>query len=255
MSKDMTNINDFFLTTNSIENKSLEDYEKAELLVNAAKAFSRSTHQCVYIIDYFKKNFLYVSENISYWCGLSADKVKEIGYKLYIEHVPEEEQQMLLEINQKGFELYNHIPVEERVHSSISYDFHIVNNKKKRLINHHLTPMLLDSTGHIWLALCTISMSSATKAGNIVFKKEGESSFYEFSLSKHKWEQKEGISISEIEKDILILSAQGQTMNEIADKLCKSIDTIKTYKRVLFLRLGVKNIVEAISFASNYRMI
>lgn len=248
-------IEDFFLTTNRVETSPILDYKKAELLVNAAKAFSRSTHQCVYVIDYFKKNFLYVSENISYWCGYSADDVKDMGYKFYLKNVPEEEQQMLLEINQKGFEHYNSIPVEDRVHSSISYDFHIINNKKRRLVNHHLTPMLLDEEGRIWLALCTISISSSTKAGNIVFKKEGENSFFEYSLTKHRWVQNKGISISEVEKDILLLSAQGYTMNEISDKLCKSIDTIKTYKRVLFSRLGVKNIVEAISFASNYRLL
>ena len=53
-----TNVGDFFLVSNSVYNVTDEDYLKINLLVNAAKAFARSTHQCVYIIDYFKKNFL-----------------------------------------------------------------------------------------------------------------------------------------------------------------------------------------------------
>ena len=52
-----TNVGDFFLVSNSVYNVTDEDYLKINLLVNAAKAFARSTHQCVYIIDYFKKNF------------------------------------------------------------------------------------------------------------------------------------------------------------------------------------------------------
>ena len=45
---------DFFLHSNEVNYINREDYEKIELLVNAAKAFARSTYQCVYIIDYFR---------------------------------------------------------------------------------------------------------------------------------------------------------------------------------------------------------
>lgn len=46
----------FFLHSNKVEHISKEDYDKIELLVNAAKAFARSTYQCVYIIDYFHQD-------------------------------------------------------------------------------------------------------------------------------------------------------------------------------------------------------
>lgn len=45
--------NDFFLHSNEVNHIAKEDYGKIDLLVNAAKAFARSTYQCVYIIDYF----------------------------------------------------------------------------------------------------------------------------------------------------------------------------------------------------------
>ncbi len=38
--------NDFFLHSNVVNHISKEDYGKIELLVNAAKAFARSTYQC-----------------------------------------------------------------------------------------------------------------------------------------------------------------------------------------------------------------
>lgn len=76
-----TNIGDFFLVSNSVYNITDEDYLKINILINAAKAFARSTHQCVYIIDYFKQNFLYVSENLAYWCDQTSDKIKDFGSK------------------------------------------------------------------------------------------------------------------------------------------------------------------------------
>lgn len=249
-----TTTGDFFIMSNSIHNVTEEDYQKINILINAAKAFARSTHQCVYVIDYFKQNFLYVSENLGYWCGKTSDEIKDFSYRFYLDFVPEKEQQMLLEINKKGFDLFNEIPISERLDYTISYDFHIIHGKKLKLVNHHLTPMVLTKDGRIWLALCTISMSARNTPGYIIMKKSGSKSYYEYLLDKHKWIKKEGIALSETERDVLTLSAQGYTMNDIADKLCKSVDTIKAYKRALFAKLGVKNIAEALSHAINYKL-
>lgn len=67
--------NDFFLHSNEVNHIAKEDYGKIELLVNAAKAFARSTYQCVYIIDYFYQNFIYASDNLAYLCGLQPEQL------------------------------------------------------------------------------------------------------------------------------------------------------------------------------------
>ena len=124
-----TNVGDFFIGSYSDYNITDEDYQKINLLINSAKAYARSTHQRVYIIDYFKQNFLYVSENLAYWCGQTSDKIKDFGYNFYLNYVPENEQKMLLEINKKGFDLFNEIPITERLDYTISYEFHIVQGR------------------------------------------------------------------------------------------------------------------------------
>ena len=97
--------NDFFLHSNVVNHISKEDYDKIELLVNAAKAFARSTYQCVYIIDYFHQDFIYASDNLAYLCGLEPEQLMEAGYQMYIDHVPDADLQMLLEVNKKGFDI------------------------------------------------------------------------------------------------------------------------------------------------------
>lgn len=249
------NIGDFFLTTNTVKGISNEEYKKTELLISAAKAFARSTYQCVYIIDYFKQEFVYVSENLALLCGQPIEKIMDFGYNLYLEHVPEKEVEMLLEINKKGFDLFSSFPPHERLNYSIQYDFHLINKKKPYLIHYTLTPMTLTQEGKIWLALCTVSMSSRNTPGHIVMKKENSKEYHEYDLMRHKWILKEEKNLSETERDVLWLSTQGYTMNDIADKLCKSVDTIKSCKRSLFTRLGVKNIAEALYHAVNYRLL
>ena len=44
-------------------------------------------------------------------------------------------------------------------------------------------------------------------------------------------------------------------MNDISDILCKSIDTIKANKKSLFSKMGVRSIAEAVSYATNYKML
>ena len=131
------NIGNFFLTTNSISGISDEEYKKVESFISAARAFARSTYQCVYIIDYYKREFLYVSENLALLCGQPIDKIYNFGYNLYLEHVPDKEVDMLLEINKKGFDLFSSFPLEERLDYSIQYDFHLINKRKP-----YLMPML-----------------------------------------------------------------------------------------------------------------
>ena len=216
---------------------------------------SSSTYQCVYIIDYFHQDFIYASDNLAYLCGLEPEQLMDAGYQMYIDHVPDADLQMLLEVNKKGFDLFNELPVGDRLDYTISYDFHLTNGKYSRLIHHHLTPILLSDDGRIWLALCTVSLAATDEPGHIIMQKNGERSYFEYSTSRHKWEKKEGITLSETERDVLRLSAQGYTMNDIADRLCKSVDTIKACKRNLFAKMGVKNIAEALFHAANYQMI
>ena len=143
---------DFFLHSNEVNHINREDYEKIELLVNAAKACARSTYQCVYIIDYFHQDFIYASDNLAYLCGLEPEQLMEAGYQMYIDHVPDADLQMLLEVNKKGFDLFNELPVGDRLDYTISYDFHLTNGRHSRLIHHHLTPILISDDGRIWLA-------------------------------------------------------------------------------------------------------
>ncbi|MCM1521903.1 MAG: helix-turn-helix transcriptional regulator [Muribaculaceae bacterium] len=58
-----------------------------------------------------------------------------------------------------------------------------------------------------------------------------------------------------IEREILSLSTQGLTVREIAAFVNKSEDTVKTYKRAVFEKLGVDNISQAVSMAQNFNLI
>ena len=120
----MTQINDFFIDKNRVDGITEEDYERVQPKIEAVAAAARTTTNSIYIIDYHKRNFLYSSENPM----LVPVGLKDMGYSLYIDYVPKEEQAMLLEINRAGFEEFSRIDLANKMEFVISYDFHFIQN-------------------------------------------------------------------------------------------------------------------------------
>lgn len=248
-------IDDFFKPVELGISPSIKDYEKAESCIIAADAFSRVSNQCVYIIDYHKQGFLYVSDNPLFLCGETSKSVLKAGYLFYVTHVPEKDLKMLLKINEAGFEFFKQIVVEDRLKYTITYDFHLMQRDKRLLlINHKLTPLALDTQYNMWLALCVVNHSSNDTAGNIIISKKDGSETFEYDLISQKWIPQKKTKLTRQEKEILILSVKGLTMNEIAERLGVAITTIKFHKKNIFNKLKVKNISEAISCAANYNI-
>lgn len=247
--------NDFFIPDNEIRLVKELDYSCVNEYIDSAEAFSRASYQSVYIIDYFKHNFLYVSPNPMFLCGLSPEHVKELGYRFYLDCVPENEQSLLLMLNKAGFSFYNELPVIDRKKWYISYDFHILNDGRKILVNHKLTPLALTSDGRIWLALCVVSAATHTDAGHIEMHRADSSEYYVYNVVSRKWHKREMPMLTSGEKSVLSLSIQGYTMAEIAEKICLSPDTIKKYRQRIFDKLDVRNISEAIVAATNNKLI
>lgn len=252
----MADINDFFSIRNSVNQVHDTDLSSQDNYLDVVKAFERISYQSIYLIDYQKKNFEYVSDNPLFLCGHSAKEVEQMGYAFYFKYVVESDLDMLLKINSKGFEYYDQIPKDERTHYTISYDFHLKNNEGKVfLINHKLTPLFLNQEGKIWKALCMVSLSSEQQSGNITIYKHGDNEIAEYDLEGNFWRKKEKIVLSDREIDILKLSTSGFTVSSIAEKLFLSPDTIKFHRKKLFEKLNVSNIAEAISYATSNKLI
>lgn len=252
---DTNRLKEFFIPDNEVKHPEELDYERVEEYIQSAEAFSRSTYQSVYIIDYFRKKFLYVSPNSLFLCGMTPESVLELGYGFYLEYVPEEEQKLLLEFNRAGFAFYNDLPEDERREWYIQYDFHIVNEGRPILVHHKLTPLALTSDGRVWLALCVVSVSNHTTPGHIEMHRADSPDFFEYNMVTRRWDKRTIPSLTEGERLVITLSLQGFTMSEIADKMCLSHDTIKKYRKQIFEKLGVRNISEAIVAATNNKLL
>ena len=99
----MAEIKDFFIKENTIEHIGDDVYDSITHIIADIDAFSRSTYKSVYVIDYYKQNFLYVADNPLFLCGMTAEEVRELGYNFYLNQVIPADLNLLLEINVAGF--------------------------------------------------------------------------------------------------------------------------------------------------------
>lgn len=100
-----------------------------------ADALARNTNHSLYIIDYHRKNFLYVSSNPLFLCGHSPEEVQQKGYAFYFEVVPSDEINRLMEINEAGFRFYYDQPIEKGLTCLSSITFISTHQKSIRTLS------------------------------------------------------------------------------------------------------------------------
>lgn len=233
--------------------KDKNDYLGLNCYIDTAKAISRASYQSIYIFDYYKQNFLYLPDNSMFLCGKKPDIIKDQGFNFFIDHVPENEVEMLVKINKIGFQFFNKLGVNDKFLHTISYNFHLKQNTGNYLlINHKLTPVKVDAFNNIWLAMGLVSMASDSNIGNVEIMKTGSNQIHRYDFENKKWQLRNGLQLSSTQTEILFLTAQGLTNKQISQKIHLSETTIKFHKSNLFRKMGVNNIAEAIGYITNY---
>lgn len=234
-----------------------KDYDAIQPCIYTLDAFYRTLPCSIYVIDYYKQNFLYISPNRLFLNDSTIEEIKNMGYTYYYKLLPQEDRTFLEFINKEGFSFFYKLPEEDRIKYSISYDFFIFSglNKRKLLINQKLTPIMLNDKNQIWLALCVISIAPNRKRRGIIIRKEGADTQYTYDFIEHKWKTINIVKLSDIDIDILKFSEQGLSNQEIADILFYDVNSIKFHKKQIFRKLKVKSIKEAIDYAYNNKLI
>jgi len=245
------NIDSFFRPLKLEHPVSDSDYASVQPYIETLSSLARIANLSLYVIDYQKREFLYVSSNPLFLCGYEQEEVKKMGYNFYPQVVPPEDMAMLLEINEKGFEYFYKQDDETKYNAFISYDFTMCHkNGQKFKINHKLAPFALTADGDMWLSLCLVTLSTQEKSGNAYIQQFGSPNKLEYSFKTKRWKSKPAVTLTNREQEILRLSAQGYTEQNIANKLFVEKSTVKFHKKNILTKLEVNNIMEAVYYSS-----
>lgn len=217
---------------------------------------SMHSHQAIYMFDYQSDRALYISpacEILLNKCG--ALKVFELTYNIFLEQIVCGSTGWIHDANTAAINFFKCLSTEEYRQYILSYNFYLKSYNSSNLVCHRLTPIQLTDTGNVHWLLGSFSLSSHNTIGHIRISKSGSSVYWKYSENERKWTEKKGIILSNLEKKIILLSAQGVQEQEIAKMLHISTPLLKFRKRELFIRLKVNNISKTILRAINYHLL
>ena len=160
-------LSDFFNPIEQTKYIGSDNYRKIEHYLQALQAISKLCNLSYYIVDYYKKSFYYVSPDPLFLSGYTQEEVLKLGFDFYPLCVPNEDLEILFNLNEAGFDFFYQLPKNRREKATISYDFRLQHrtNKSLIMINHKLAPLLLTDDGNIWMSICLVALSSRKTSG------------------------------------------------------------------------------------------
>lgn len=226
-------------------------YKQIESFTFMLDGVARLTNQCFYLIDFYKGEVLYASNNPMLSNKLSAEEILKKGKNFNKLYTSAQEYEQIYEIIRSWLHFIENVPVEERKSHTLQFDYWLIEN----LICIHLTPIFLCNEGKPWLVLCNAKLSINKESGNAIILKENHQNLWSYSFKSKKWHEKPQVILTDIEKQVLCLSLKGKKENEICEQIFRSKDGLKSIKRKLFKKMDVTNITEAVSFAILYGLL
>ncbi|MDQ1856047.1 response regulator transcription factor [Chryseobacterium sp. WLY505] len=233
-----------------------EKRETQDHYYNVLKAVSGNSQGSIYIADLKTKKLEFISENPLLLSGLNSTEVEKLGYNFFRKYARLEDLEILRKVNIYGLKFFECLSLEEKKAHTITYDFHLKHiNSVDVLVNHRITPIEIDNHGEISKVVCVVSYSLNRNAGNIRIISNTSEIYWKFNLLTEKWTEESKVTLKIREIEIIRLYLQGLKIEEIAEQLFVSPSTIKFHRSKLFERIGVKNIIEAISYVITNNLI
>ncbi len=242
----------FFDSLTPVSFKRSPNYQKLENTEILLNAIGEVLPHNSYIIDYYRKNFFYVSKESIFLCGYSHEEVLEMGYGFYEKILSPEDLEKFIEINKVLFEFFYSLDKNLRIDSYCSVDL-ILNRKdgSSICVNHKIKPYLLAPEKNVWLSICCMKYSVNNKLGNIFYNVKSTNQRFSYSLETKKWTELPPIILSPNERVVAVEVNRGTSGKLLSDILNVSKDTISYYKKQILKKTGTATIKEAIDILTS----
>lgn len=230
-----------------------------EHFLSVVDYFANLSRQCIGIMDCAARRLMYISLNLRHLFEITSVHVKYFDYRDFKNHVSKSE----LDVIEKA--CVNLLTSDQCIGLSrlkdciISCDFHLYTNiddegkadDKSILLHLQMLPISFSLDGKITYLLFALCYSPKRHAGPILVREIGHPNYYRYDDAKGTWQEETFVELSETDKEIIRFYTQGKTTSEIATELCRSADSIKTHKSMLYKRFDVDNMAGVVFEALN----
>ncbi len=230
-----------------------EDYKRIGQYVNMIGTISPMLCPEYYIIDYHRMKYYHATPQQG-TPGLSTwNDVTDIT-ELYHGR-PQELSEKAWVHTMKWQEFVKDIPAGEQTNYVFTYDLQVNTNHKEKTVCYKSRVLQVAPDGRVWLEL-GMQTEMPYKTPSIMTAYNTKTmTLWIFDEDDGLWRRMPTPLLSDKEKEILNLAAQGFMTKEIADILNRTESTIETHRRALFKKLKVTNMMEAVGYAMTYHLL
>lgn len=239
--------------SNITEAISEEEYNGMDLQFEAIDAAARITNESLFVVDFSKNRIVYRTENLLFVDEATMRDVQRESANPYWALIHDDDLGLILEARDAYLKLLDELSVIQRQKHTFLTDIRVILHRRAYVISQKFTPLKLRPDGKLWLGLFCMTTSSNKTVESEHIAVFGEGFRYVYNQTNKSFLPfGRDMQLTLMEKNILLLASKGLTMEQIADNLNKSVNTIKTHRSRLFNKLQVNSMREALVFVSNY---
>jgi len=220
--------------------------------------FSDMMMEAVYILDFQKQCFRFVSGHDFFLCGHSREEAMSLGYEFYRKVIHPEDISLFAGMHGAILQrLQNSKEQLDLMYFSCTFrigGYPQTGKKPDWLMAYHkLKPVY--ANGRLRFGLCMLTCSAIKTSGNLRLYYTGGLDYEEYLLTARKWRKQKMPSLTDRQRRILQLAKEGDTGKEIADRLRVSVKTVNADRTAIFENFGVTSIEQAIVYATNHMLL
>ena len=232
-----------------------EDYKRVEQYTKVTDNISPLFFQAFSIFDYpqdahhhiAQKNYGLLNQN-------KEEAMNKDGYYI-CSYMNEDESCKMMALTACGQDFIKNQPDSERKNIVFFHNFPVQIHGKKTAISYRSIALEIAPDGRAWLRLGVQSLSPLKNDNLLVAQNIKTHELWTLDMNSEQWIKTPLPQLSDKEKEILNLAAQGLMTKEIADILNRTESTIETHRRALFKKLNVTNMMEAVGYAMTYHLL
>jgi DNA-binding CsgD family transcriptional regulator len=215
--------------------------------------------ESVYVIDFEKKCFNFVSNHSLFLCGHSQQEALRMGYDFYSDIIFPADLPRFIKIHRA---ILNRLLIADNDVYKINFfaftlkikEYPQFGRKKKYVtVYHKVKPIFVNR--QIRYGICMLNISVVNRSLDNLRVYYNDQFFEEYSNKNCKWERYKLEYLTEQELIIVKLAMQGLSDKEIADECCMSCGSIKNIITKLLKKLRVKSMLQAVNIVTNNLMI
>lgn len=239
-------LQDYFLDqpmpeANLVDEAMLQQFIDSSAVVEGGSSF-------FWLINYLKREPAYVSSSVKEVLGYHKAFLNNASMGNYLRLVPAEDRVLLKKVFSDIHAYYQQIPLQEIGQYRFDFNYRI-QRADYRLISVMQQTMFLQASasGFPLIELSMVTDFSTYKTNTLiqlqVFKAE-QGGYKPLAA----WQYDEDLEkLTDREREVLSLIAQGQTDKDIADQMNISLHTVKTHRKNIVTKTNSRNSAEAVN--------